>query len=154
VALYARGPMTGRIETLGSELPNAVAEVAIGDARLRVVLMHPVPPVDADATRSQERQLAAVAERVRGLEEPLVLMGDFNTTPWSRLFARLVARTGLCDSRAGFGVQATFPSDMAVIRIPIDHVLASCAIGVRARRIGPQVGSDHLPVIVDLTIPR
>jgi endonuclease/exonuclease/phosphatase (EEP) superfamily protein YafD len=102
----------------------------------------------------QERQLAAVAERVRSVEEPLVVMGDFNTTPWSRLFAGLVGRTGLCDSRAGFGIQASFPSDMPVVRIPIDHLLASCSIGVRARRIGPQVGSDHLPVIVDLTIPR
>ena len=49
---------------------------------------------------------------------------------------------------------ASFPSDMAVLRIPVDHLLASCSIGVRERRIGPQVGSDHLPVIVDLTIPR
>ena len=96
----------------------------------------------------------AVAERVRTLEEPAVVIGDLNTTPWSRLFARLVERTGLCDSRAGFGIQASFPSDMAFLRIPIDHLLASCAVGVRARRIGPQVGSDHLPVIAGLTIPR
>jgi endonuclease/exonuclease/phosphatase (EEP) superfamily protein YafD len=154
VALYARGPMTGAIERLGSGLPCAVAEVAIRDARLRVVLMHPVPPVDADAMSLQESQVAAVAERVRGLADPVLVMGDFNTTPWSRVFARLVETTGLCDSRAGFGIQASFPSDMAVMRIPIDHLLASCAIGVRARRIGPRVGSDHLPVIVDLTIPR
>ncbi|HSS00742.1 MAG TPA: endonuclease/exonuclease/phosphatase family protein [Kofleriaceae bacterium] len=154
VALYARGRVAGAIERLGSDLPSAVAEVEIRDARLRVVLMHPMPPINADAMRLQERQVAAVAERVRALEEPLVVMGDFNTTPWSRVFARLVEHTGLCDSRAGFGIQASFPSDMAILRIPIDHLLASCSIGVRARRIGPQVGSDHLPAIVDLTIPR
>jgi endonuclease/exonuclease/phosphatase (EEP) superfamily protein YafD len=154
VALYVRGRANGAIERLGSSTPSVVADVAIRDVRLRVVLTHPMPPIDADATRLQERQIAAVAERARGLVDPVLVMGDFNTTPWSRLFARLIGRTGLCDSREGFGIQASFPSDMAILRIPIDHLLASCSIGVRARRIGPQVGSDHLPVIVDLTIPR
>lgn len=154
VALYVRGRMSGAIEKLGSDLPSVVADLAIRDAGLRVVLTHPMPPIDTNATRLQERQLAALAERVRVLEDPVVVIGDFNTTPWSRVFARLIGRTGLCDSRAGFGIQASFPADMAVMRIPIDHLLASCAVGVRARRIGPQVGSDHLPVVVDLVIPR
>ena len=62
----------------------------------------------------------------------------------------LVGTTGLCDTRAGFGYQGSFPASSAILRIPIDHVLVSCEVGVRARRIGPDVGSDHLPVIVDL----
>jgi endonuclease/exonuclease/phosphatase (EEP) superfamily protein YafD len=81
-------------------------------------------------------------------------MGDLNATPWSRPFRRFVGRSGLCDSRAGFGVQASFPAASALLRIPIDHVLVSCVIGVRNRRIGRDVGSDHLPVIVDLVLPR
>jgi endonuclease/exonuclease/phosphatase (EEP) superfamily protein YafD len=81
-------------------------------------------------------------------------MGDLNATPWSRPFHRFVGRSGLCDSRAGFGVQASFPAASALLRIPIDHVLVSCVIGVRNRRIGRDVGSDHLPVIVDLVLPR
>ena len=50
-------------------------------------------------------------------------------------------------------MQASFPAGMAVMRIPIDHLLASCSIGVRDRRIGRDVGSDHLPVVVDLVVP-
>jgi endonuclease/exonuclease/phosphatase (EEP) superfamily protein YafD len=154
VALYVRGRMTGAIERLGSDLPTAIADVEIRGAHLRVVLTHPVPPISSDAMKLQEQQIAAVAGRANALEEPVVVTGDFNTTPWSRVFAGLVEQSGLCDSRAGFGIQTSFPSDLAILRIPIDHLLASCSIGVRARRIGPQVGSDHLPVIVDLTIPR
>jgi endonuclease/exonuclease/phosphatase family metal-dependent hydrolase len=40
------------------------------------------------------------------------------------------------------------------MRIPIDHMLVSCSIGVASRRIERDVGSDHLPVVVDLVIPR
>jgi endonuclease/exonuclease/phosphatase (EEP) superfamily protein YafD len=81
-------------------------------------------------------------------------MGDLNATPWSRPFVHLVESSGLCDTRAGFGVQASFPAASWLLRIPIDHVLASCGIGVQSRRIGRDVGSDHLPVIVDLVVPR
>jgi endonuclease/exonuclease/phosphatase (EEP) superfamily protein YafD len=81
-------------------------------------------------------------------------MGDFNATPWSRPYRRLHNGTGTCDTRAGYGVQASYPADSWLLRIPIDHVLASCNVGVRDRRIGPDVGSDHLPVIVDLVLPR
>lgn len=84
----------------------------------------------------------------------MIVMGDLNATPWSRPFAWLRERTGLCDSRAGFGIQASFPAASALLRIPIDHLLASCPIGVRERRIGRDVGSDHLPVVVDLVVPR
>jgi endonuclease/exonuclease/phosphatase (EEP) superfamily protein YafD len=154
VALYARGQVSGAVEYLGGDLPSVVADVAIGDARFRVVLTHPMPPVSDVGYRLEERQLEAVGERARELPEPVVVMGDFNTTPWARVFVRLLHRSGLCDSRAGFGAQASFPAMTALVRIPIDHLLASCSIGVRDRRIARDVGSDHLPVVLDLVIPR
>jgi endonuclease/exonuclease/phosphatase (EEP) superfamily protein YafD len=81
-------------------------------------------------------------------------MGDFNATPWSPPYRRLLARSGLCDSRAGFGIQATFPAASSIVRIPIDHLLASCSVGTADRHIERDVGSDHLPVVIDLVIPR
>lgn len=153
VALYARGRLAGAAELVGSELPTVAADVAIGAARLHVLLTHPPPPISAAALAAQLDQLDALADRARRSALPVLVMGDLNTTPWSRPFVRLLGRSGLCDSRAGFGVQASFPAGSAVLRIPIDHLLASCRVGVRARRIGRDVGSDHLPVIIDLAVP-
>lgn len=153
VALYARGRVAGAAEELGSSLPRVVAELSIREARLRVILVHPPPPVSAGNLAEQYDEIAVIARRV-AIREPTILLGDFNATPWSKPFAELVARSGLCDSRAGFGIQPSFPAASAVLRIPIDHLLASCAVGVRDRRIGRDVGSDHLPVILDLAIPR
>jgi endonuclease/exonuclease/phosphatase (EEP) superfamily protein YafD len=153
VALYARGELRGAAELAGSEVPTVFAELTLRGARLRVILTHPPPPVSGGTLAMQYRQLAAIAPRAAGAE-PVVIMGDFNATPWSRPFAWLRERTALCDSRAGFGIQASFPAMSAVMRIPIDHLLASCAIGVRDRRIGRDVGSDHLPVLLELVVPR
>ena len=150
VALYAREPFAGEIEALGSQLPSAVAAFD----RVSIILTHPLPPVSGRALTAMYEQFDAVAARARELGPHVLVMGDFNATPWSRPFHRLVAASGLCDTRAGFGVQASFPTAPSLVRIPIDHVLASCAIGVRDRRIERDVGSDHLPVVVDLVIPR
>lgn len=153
VALYTRMPLTGAIEMLAIGLPSAVARVMVGGTAVGVLVIHPLPPMTAAALDAQIATLDAVADRVASLATPVVVLGDFNATPWSQPFHRLQARTGLCDSRDGFGLAPSFPAASAVLRIPIDHLLASCEIGVRDRRIERDVGSDHLPVVLDLVIP-
>lgn len=154
MALYARGPLAGGVEHLAVDVPAILAETSASGARLAIALLHPLPPVKRVLEDDQRRHFDAVAPRVRGFTAPFVVMGDFNATPWSRAFARLRGATGACDTRAGFGAQTSFPADSWLFRIPIDHVLVACSIGVRDRRIGRDVGSDHLPVIVDLLVPR
>lgn len=154
VALYARGTLAGGVEHLAVRVPAIIAEAEVGGARVAVALLHPVPPLDDALRRDQLAHFDAVAARMAARRAgPLVVMGDFNATPWSRSFARLRGATGTCDSRAGFGVQRSYPVDSWLVRIPIDHVLVSCDIGVRDRRLGPDVGSDHLPVIAELVVP-
>lgn len=164
LALYVRGAMSSTVESLGSDLPTLVARITLASAPAALfdlVLTHPIPPLDRATARRHHRQLAAVARRIAELRggagaAPLVLAGDLNTTPWSRSFASLVTDTGLVDTRAGFGVHASFPAagGAALLRIPIDHVLVSPDIGVLERRVERELGSDHLPVLVDLQLPR
>jgi endonuclease/exonuclease/phosphatase (EEP) superfamily protein YafD len=153
IALYARGDVTGSIGELATPLPTITASVGVAGTHFDAIVTHPIPPMSSADVERQRRQLDLIAARAR-TADPVIVMGDFNATPWSRPFRRFVDRSGLCDSRAGYGIQASFPAMSAVLRIPIDHVLVSCSIGVRDRRIGRDVGSDHLPVIVDLVLPR
>jgi endonuclease/exonuclease/phosphatase (EEP) superfamily protein YafD len=161
IALYVRGRLTGGVELLGSELPTIVATAELATttpvAPLHVIVTHPLPPMSEAAEHSQRDQFAAVASRAAAFtarREPVLVVGDFNATPWSRPFVRFLRASGLHDSRIGFGVQASFPADRALLRIPIDHVLVSSELGVRDRHIGPPIGSDHLPVVVELVTPR
>lgn len=154
LALYSKLPMTGGVEHLGSPLPTIVARLDVRGVPVAVVLTHPIPPVRREPFALQLSQLAAIAQRTHELAAPAIVMGDLNATPWSRPFRDFIAASGLCDTRAGFGLQASFPAASAVLRIPIDHVLASCSIGVRSREIERDVGSDHLPVVIDLVLPR
>lgn len=153
VALFARWPLAGSIERLGQPTPSAVGDLDLAGTHLRLLLVHPPPPASADLFDAQRSVLDAAADVARG-SASVVVMGDFNATPWSGPFRRFAARSGLCDSRAGFGVEATFPAWSWLLRIPIDHLFGSCAIGVRERWVERDVGSDHLPVVTDLVIPR
>jgi len=150
IALYARAPVTGTFEELGGGMPSIVAST--GGASF--IVTHPLPPMTSHALALQRDQFAAVAARARALGDPVVILGDLNATPWSRAFRRLLATSGLCDSRAGFGLQASYPAWSALMRIPIDHVLVSCSVGVADRRVARDVGSDHLPVVIDLVLPQ
>lgn len=67
-------------------------------------------------------------------------------------FKRLLRQSGLKDSAQGRGVCPTWPTFNPLMLIPLDHCLYSSGIEIMARQTGPQVGSDHFPVIVDFVI--
>ncbi|MDQ3341507.1 MAG: endonuclease/exonuclease/phosphatase family protein [Myxococcota bacterium] len=151
LGLYARGTVTGGVEHVGTDLPTIIATVTLAKGpRMSFVVTHPWPPVTSWMLDEQWNHLAALSHRVRELAAPVVFAGDLNATPWSRVFRHVMGTTELCDTRAGFGYQGSYPATSAIVRIPIDHVLVSCGVGVRDREIARDVGSDHLPVIVDL----
>ena len=84
-----------------------------------------------------------------------MVLGDLNTTPWSARYRALLDDAGLEDTRVGYGLQTSWPSFLpAVLRIPIDHVLVTPDLAAAEREVGPEVGSDHLPVWVELAVLR
>jgi len=64
----------------------------------------------------------------------------------------LEARTGLANAARGKTYQATWPSLAAILRILIGHCLLSNGLKVETIRIGRDIGSDHLPLILDIGI--
>jgi endonuclease/exonuclease/phosphatase (EEP) superfamily protein YafD len=82
----------------------------------------------------------------------LIVAGDFNTSSWNPAFKRLVEDTGLRDSRRGFGMQNSWNADFLFLRTTIDHCLVSPKVKVLNRRVGPDIGSDHFPILLDLRV--
>ena len=80
----------------------------------------------------------------------LLLAGDFNTPPESRLYRRDWAayRNAFSDAGTGFGF--TMTTHRAAVRI--DHVLFAAPWECRGCWVGPDVGSAHRPVVADLVL--
>jgi endonuclease/exonuclease/phosphatase (EEP) superfamily protein YafD len=120
---------------------------------IRVLSTHPIAPTDAERARIRDEQILFAAEWAGGQGGAFFVVGDLNATPWSWPFRRLEGSTALRNSQLGFGLQASFPVDSSILlRFPIDHLLHSEVLGVRDRRLGPSMGSDHFPLIVDLEL--
>lgn len=135
------------------DVPAISVRVAAPQGTLHLVGVHLEWPMTRAAAAARNRQLDALAEQLNDGGDPLVLLGDFNTTRWDTRFATLLAATGLRDTAAGFVWQPTWPTFLPGLGIAIDHCLASPRLAVTARRIGPDIGSDHYPLIVELA-PR
>jgi endonuclease/exonuclease/phosphatase (EEP) superfamily protein YafD len=134
-------------------VPSVTAGVETGNGGFTILGMHPLPPLTRQYFALRNRQLEGMARFARRTASPLLVLGDLNVTPWSRHFTKSLRAAGLLDSARGRGVQTTWPTFAFWMRIPIDHCLHAPAIRVHRRWTGPDVGSDHYPLIVDFSPP-
>lgn len=155
--LVKAGPLPGLPRLRGLEPRGALwVAVDLGGVELQVINTHLglVP-------REQQVQAAELLGQhwmgAEGFNNPAVLLGDFNATPFSQTYRMLAAM--LRDAQDGVGrtPTATFPSSFPILRI--DHVFLTGEIrttGVESP-FDPRArtASDHLPLVVELevTIP-
>lgn len=119
--------------------------------RLEVLSTHPLAPTERERADLRDAQLEFAAEWAASREGPRFVVGDFNATPWSWPFRNLVDEAGLRNSQIGFGLHPSFPATSNVLlRVPIDHLVHSEDLVVLDRRLGPAMGSDHFPLVVDI----
>jgi endonuclease/exonuclease/phosphatase (EEP) superfamily protein YafD len=96
----------------------------------------------------QASQAENLAKFLNTLPPDLVVMGDFNGAPWSRLQIALSSATGL-ESSAGW--ELSWPTMLPwPLRLPIDHVLSRGHLAVTDFSAGPEIDSDHFPVIAEI----
>ncbi|MEX0667408.1 MAG: endonuclease/exonuclease/phosphatase family protein [Acidimicrobiia bacterium] len=141
------------VESFGFGLrdPRAI-EILLPDG-VAVLAVHPLSPSSEFRAEQNDRQFQFAADWVAGQEGPAIIVGDFNATPWSYPFRRLLSSTDLSNSARGFGLDLSYPADgNPLLRIPIDHLLFSDGLAVVDRRLGPAMGSDHFPLTVDLAL--
>ena len=112
-------------------------------------LLHPASPTRRWGRFRGFPELDAIADRISAAEGSRIVLGDMNTTDGSPHFHDFLAKTGLRDSRLGFGRQPSWPVGLPY-QITIDHAFVSDDLAVIARRQGPSIGSDHWPMWLDL----
>ena len=156
IAIFSRLPLARRdLHELGvAGLPTLTATVLVDEQPVALLVTHPKPPVERRQFLLRNDQLQEVGALARALPRPLVVVGDLNTTMWSPWYRDFCGPNELTNARDGFGILPSWPVPYpAVARLPIDHCLVSPGITVTGCRLGPAIGSDHLPLIVDLVVP-
>jgi len=152
IALLSRIP-------LGERQSRQLGTTAAIDVRarhagreIRIIGAHLKPPVTTAWAEERNRQLAELAALAREEADPLLVIGDFNITPYSPLFTRYLEPSGLRDARRARGWTFSWPTFLPLLGIPIDHCLISKQFAVLDHRRGRAFGSDHYPVTVELAL--
>lgn len=155
-AIYSRWPILSQEGPTHGDNPRAVvsrATVAGEVGEFTVFGVHRPWPT---SFARQRRDMALLSRMVGARpKERTLLVGDFNSTPWSFIRRREDADLGLTRrTRALF----TWPAErvshnrlpaLAPI-FPIDHVYAGPGWRTVEVRRGPRLGSDHYPVVIVL----
>ena len=123
--------------------PPILAWVPVGD---------PAPLLAGAPPLWQSMQAAVLSEYVSTLKPDRIVMGDFNSVPWGELQATFRAAAGLENRGA---LTPSWPAwAPAPLRIPIDQVFVGGALGIRSLATGPNLGSDHLPIVAEIAVPH
>ena len=134
--------------------PSLITHVDFGGTTIRICGLHVLSPTNSYRLDLRNLQYDEVANELIGNEVPTVVMGDFNSVTWSPFVQDFMSKTGYRDSRKGFGYQASWHADFVFLRIPIDHALVSKDVCVHSRSVGGTAGSDHMPIIFEVSTAR
>ena len=150
IAVLSKWPLiNAAIKQDADGITHIEAEVHQGQQRIQLLAFHPMPPLSPHFHEARNETLRRFAVQLQSDGHPALLVGDLNATPWSSAFAGLEA-LGL---RRATGLRPTWPTwGQGFVGIPIDHVLASSHWRVRQQHVGNTLGSDHLPVVVQLVL--
>lgn len=127
--------------------------VSVPDGMLQLALQY-----DETHRNSLIRRLLAVLAEE---DLPYIVAGDFNTSDNTLMYDEMAAfmRDSFRETSAGLG--ATWPASVGDDPLPpfippmlrIDYVWHSADLRALATATGPDIGSDHLPVIATLALP-
>jgi len=152
VALLSRLPISDAIvEHFGHlQLPAITATIQQDGRSLLLVGAHLIPPTRSDLaidSRRQAEELGDLLAKQRDI--PVLVVGDFNASPWSRTIGILRERGGVDFRQPGPAWWPTW-NTRSVPMLPIDHALCSAPLVVGQRTLGPHLGSDHRPQMLTL----
>ncbi|MGC9324946.1 MAG: endonuclease/exonuclease/phosphatase family protein [Desulfomonilia bacterium] len=100
------------------------------------------------SSKARVKQMEYISRLIREYTH-VIVMGDFNCGSDSREMSRFISMSGLHLPAAHM---LTYPSWNP--KLHIDHILVSGSIHIRKAKVLPYRQSDHLPVAVEVVLPR
>jgi endonuclease/exonuclease/phosphatase (EEP) superfamily protein YafD len=128
--------------------PLIWADFEVEGRALRIYGLHLGWPFDPYIQRSNINWLI---EALPHTKRPYVIAGDFNLSPWSWKLNQLGTQAGL---KRHVTFALSWPMHRLFPFVLIDNVLATPEFANISLRMGDNVGSDHVPLVVDLSLSK
>ena len=130
-------------------LHAVAATVSTSDGPVHLLGVHLTRPWPFEDQWGQISQTMALEAVVEDLDGPVVVAGDFNSVSNARIGRQVKGDIGL---HAAPGFPGTWPAFLpSPLGITIDQVWATPDLAFVSRRLGAANGSDHRPVVTEIT---
>jgi endonuclease/exonuclease/phosphatase (EEP) superfamily protein YafD len=121
-----------------------------GPQRVALHVMHPPPPMGSGPYQLRRRILQRPGS-LRDRTPDVIVLGDFNTGPWSADYRAAFPRQEWRNVREGFGLMPTWQSTMPwPLGLSIDHIVMTRSIRAVEAWTDEGIGSDHRPIVASL----
>jgi len=142
------------LETPGGIVHLLNIHLASPHTGLTAVVTEPAKVAWKLRTNSTRRfnECASITKFIAGLEGPVILAGDFNMLDESPIFRAFWGRYRDAFEIHGWGYGYTHYTPVSQLRL--DHVLFREPIECTSYQVGPNCGTPHRPVVVDLSLGR
>jgi endonuclease/exonuclease/phosphatase (EEP) superfamily protein YafD len=104
----------------------------------------------------QRKQRDAIVTALKDVSTPLLVVGDFNSAPWSYAQRDFAQAAGLTRQTHG---NLTWPMRFWIKGwrdtlpfLPLDQVMTRGDVTISGLAAGPATGSDHLPIITRFSV--
>lgn len=137
------------------DVPSIHTEVVLPSGRqIHLHCLHPKPPApqESEDTTERDAELLIVGKLVKQQGGPTIVAGDLNDVAWSYTTTTFQEISHLLDPRIGRGMYNTFHAKIPVLRFPLDHAFASDHFKLVSIKRLPAYGSDHFPMLIELTL--
>ena len=133
---------------------DVIITVPLGNQEVTILGVSVERPVNGIAYSERIDDFAAINARISRNTTPTVIIGNLEASRWSHAFS--VIANNMKNSEDGFGYMATYPAyDLPLVAefagTPVDHALYVGPITVSHRRVGPNLGTDHRPLLIDVS---
>lgn len=117
-----------------------------------VFVIHPLPPANNHWVKERNRQLRLLSNFIKEQESSNILvMGDFNLSPWSKTFSNLTQNfLNLKSTAQGLGFFTTWHN--RYLATQIDHIFVPVNFLIDDFQSIPVSGSDHNLIFVNAKI--
>jgi endonuclease/exonuclease/phosphatase (EEP) superfamily protein YafD len=75
----------------GSDATNLVTTISHQNKAIKIIGTHPLVPIKPDRFVKRNQHLQAIGNYLKNTQETVILLGDFNLTPWSPYYQNRIA---------------------------------------------------------------
>ncbi|MCD2173497.1 endonuclease/exonuclease/phosphatase family protein [Rhizobium sp. C4] len=132
------------------------AEINVKNRLLVVWGIHPATLKEPQELKARDHYLSDIAYYAARETEPVLMLGDFNATRWDPGFRAIVAAGELHEEPALLAplTRMAVRKGVPFIGAPIDHLLTNGSNIFSDCHTGPNLGSDHKPLVCILQLSR